>query len=65
MPALTRSTSVLSLTCEGGTFAIFQATYDDTGEVYKSLGIPIQDWRDFGSPREITVTIDPGDTLNP
>jgi hypothetical protein len=29
------------------------------------LWMPVTDWVDLGEPRQVTVTIRPGDTLNP
>jgi hypothetical protein len=43
----------------------FTLAYDDTGVITRTLILSYEDWRDLGSPEQLTVTIDPGDTLNP
>jgi hypothetical protein len=50
-------------------FATFQQPdddYPDDDNVWtKQFHMPAQDWDDFGRPDVITITIKPGDTLNP
>lgn len=38
---------------------------DDPSRIRRSVHIEYQAWLDMGSPRQITVTIEPGDQLTP
>jgi hypothetical protein len=40
-------------------------TSGDEDEAATELWIPATDWVDLGQPDQVTVTIRPGDTLNP
>lgn len=49
-------------------FATFQQPDDDADDPSvwsKQYQMPSQDWDDFGRPEVITITVKPGDTLNP
>lgn len=43
----------------------FASEYDDTLAAYRTLVLNTDEWLDLGSPEQITVTVVPGDTLNP
>lgn len=64
---LTKTRSVLKH--EGGfgrpDGAWFMARDEDTGLSTRTLVLSPQDFRDLGEPTEVTVTIEPGDRLNP
>lgn len=42
----------------------FVSAYDDTGVIYRTLILKFDEWKDLGSPEQITVCIEPGDQLN-
>lgn len=44
--------------------ALFREDLDEPG-VARGITFSHADWADMGSPETITVTIDPGDLLNP
>lgn len=47
-------------------FATFEMEDDDDPEVWtKQYHMPAQDWEDFGRVKTITMTVRPGDLLNP
>jgi hypothetical protein len=47
-------------------FATFQQSDDDEEGVWtKQFQMPTADWDDMGRPEVITITVKPGDTLNP
>lgn len=50
---------------EHETEVTFVAAYDDTQKIYRQVVLSHSDWTELGSPQEITVAIEPGDTLNP
>lgn len=60
---LTKSATVLDYAGVVGDGVKFTYTDDDTGEVTKGLVLPWADWTDMGQPVEVTVTIEPGNTL--
>jgi hypothetical protein len=62
---LTKHRTVCSVQLPGGTsvLALVQVD-DDTGYIRVRGFIDREDWEDFGSPEEITVTFEPGNLLN-
>jgi hypothetical protein len=42
----------------------FVSAYDDTEAIYRTVILNFDEWRDLGSPEQITVTVCPGDQLN-
>lgn len=44
---------------------VFEAREDDLGTIEKEVSIELSAWQDMGEPDTITVTIEPGDRLNP
>lgn len=32
---------------------------------YRAVRFDAETWRDMGEPKEVTLTVEPGDTLNP
>ena len=61
-----KTTRVLDLDVldEDPDIVYFTAT-DDTGHATTDLMLTAADYRDLGSPARVTVTIEPGDRLNP
>jgi hypothetical protein len=49
---------------DAGLRVTFTLAYNDTGVITRTLILSYEDWRDLGSPDQLTVTVDPGDTLN-
>ena len=46
-------------------FITFDADLNDTGEIDRVVEITEEAWVDMGTPTVVTVTIEPGDRLNP
>jgi len=46
-------------------FVDFVARDDDTGEMTREVSLSVEDFQLLGEPRQLTVTIEPGDKLNP
>lgn len=59
MPRLEKTRSVLHFRSQIGQTVRFGRPDDERGTILSAL-----DWRDLGEPKEITVTIEPGDRLN-
>ena len=61
-----KSQSVLKLSWEneGSTVVIFRGTDEDIPSYYRSHTMERDHWEELGRPEEITLTIEPGDTLN-
>lgn len=67
--SLTRSVSILERNTRlpDDTLVIFDRPVDDPSDPGepRTVALARSDWLDFGSPAEITVTIEAGDQLNP
>jgi hypothetical protein len=59
MPRLARSKRIVRLHRAIGDTAYFNQTDGKT-----SFQMSADDWRDMGEPKELTLTIEPGDRLN-
>jgi hypothetical protein len=59
MTLLTRSQVLLDLTAEEGVYS-----YEEEGDSPVTVKLSEDRWEELGKPTEITVTIEPGDTLN-
>lgn len=57
--AMTKSRQVLKRVNREGPRVMFGSMSD------YHIAVPIDEWRLYGKPNEITVTIEPGDMLNP
>lgn len=58
----TQTKSVKVLTREPG---LYVQREEETGEILCAVTIGVDDMADMGEPRQITVTIEPGDMLKP
>lgn len=61
--AVKSSRVVLTRTLTQDNVVDFVASFDDTKQIYRTVKLAVQDWEDLGSPEEITVSIEPGNTL--
>ena len=57
--SLTKTEMVMNLVYEGAC-----VEFVPEGPSHTRVALPKYVWRDMGSPREITVTVEPGDRLN-
>lgn len=68
MPTLSRTRSVLTRSTTKGDepYAVqwFASADDDTSAVLREVYVDRQTFEDLGEPDTITVSIEPGDTLN-
>jgi hypothetical protein len=65
---LTKSTSVLDKISDELDylgFISFESSREDESDRFRLITIDQASWHDFGHPDRITITIVPGDTLNP
>jgi hypothetical protein len=63
--SMSQSQRVLSWAGQDSTGVAFNNEDEDTGPGDVTyINVPERDWMDMGEPREITVTIEPGDMLN-
>lgn len=62
---LSKKKVLLSYIHTTGMHAFFGPDEEDREIPSVTLYLPEWDWHDMGSPQEITVTIVPGDELNP
>jgi hypothetical protein len=60
---LVKSQRVMKYAWKGDKWVFFESRYEDTKEAYASVGIIVTDWEDMLEPEEITVTIEPGFTI--
>lgn len=63
MPVLTRTRSILHAEPESGARAFVQRD-EDTNVMRRKVYLDIETYQDLGCPDTITVTVEPGDTLN-
>lgn len=68
MAQLTKSQTVLTFRYATGDGAYFEHQAekgeDASNKEWNSFHFNKQDWTDMGSPQEVTLTIEPGNTLN-
>lgn len=66
MPRLEQTTRLLRLhAIDPDRGVTYIATDDDTDVVTTTVGVELDTYAELGEPREVTVTIRPGDQLNP
>ncbi len=65
MSRMTRSRQVLVYDLDFNGTVHFHNEVDEPDERYRTCLLLVDaDWRDMGSPQEITITIEPGGLLN-
>lgn len=65
MATLIRTQQVLNLTGSTHDRVVFTRDADEPGDIPTRTAIALDTWADLGRPDTITVTIEPGDHLNP
>lgn len=66
VPNMTKTQTVLDFDCISGFTAFFYTPEDGESEISRSYELNMLEstWKELGSPKRITVTIESGDLLN-
>lgn len=62
--ALLTATRTILTHVPGDDSRLYVASDEESGVIRRSVYVDIETYQDLGEPEEITVTIEPGDTLN-
>lgn len=64
MTSLTKQRHVLDLVFDATNLVRFHQPEEEGDEFYRGWILTRESWEDMGSPKHITITVEPGDLLN-